>query len=632
MISDRRKLVLLLFLGLLQGIIYLVIVPPWQHYDEPTHFEYAWLIANKGKIPDATDIDPVMRREVLASMARNDFFVGAPPQWLTDSGQVWLGILELTHPPAYYTYLALGLRPFSFLDMTSQLHIARLMTLAIYLGTIAVIYAITAELTPRGHTLRWLVPLTMILIGPFANQMTAVNNDAASAFSLSLFLWIAIRMVRRGLSLGGLLLLSITAALAVFSKNTTALAVALMPHVLVLVWWLRRRWPWHWFWLSAGILGSVFIFLFFEWGDAAYWYRFENQSVQLFPTQSEAPSETAYPYSVRVTVDSKDPERKLLNPLFAHQVENLAGKAVSVGGWIWSNSTESINAPGLLLSNRNSQQLYSLTQPITVTTTPSFVVSTYTIPREASVAYYSVFAKTVLAKEAYFDVYLQSAFLIEGGWPENIAPPELGAPLPAAIDGLNLLRNGTPTEGWPRLRTWVDQVFERYFRRSPSYLFSALLDVQRNVPFLLGSIAPYLLTDLFVAYGWGHVRIGEWWWIYGFAFMVVVAFGGLWRWYRGGSRDRSHSLLPALSVLAVAGIMVWIAALVWPLPYNWARLTLPSARYTFAAIAPTVLFLAGGWWAAWPLRWRKPGIALFISVLTVLNVAGLWRIIEFYRG
>lgn len=632
MISDRLKLVLLLLLCLGQGVLYMVIVPPWQHYDEPTHFEYAWLIANTGELPDGSDIDPLMRREVLASMVRHDFFGGAPPQWLNDTGEIWLGILELTHPPAYYAYLALGLSPLSFLDMTTQLHLARLMTLLLYMGTIGCIYAITAELTSRGHTLRWLVPLTVMLIGPFANQMTAVNNDAASAFSLSLFLWMAVRLVRRGFSIAGLLLLSATAVLAVFSKNTTALAVALMPHALVLVWWIQRGWSWKWFWLSATLLGALFIFLFFEWGDAAYWYRFENEAVQLQPTQSDAPPETAYPYSVRVTVDSKDPERKLLNPLFAQQVESIAGKTVSVGGWLWANQTQAIDAPGLLLSNRNSSELYSLSEPITVTTTPTFVISTYTMPQEAGVAYYSLFAKTVLAKEVYFDLYLQGAFLIEGEWPENVAFPATGDPLPEAITERNLLRNGTATEGWPRLRTWVDQFFERYFRRSPSYLFSALLDVQRNLPFLFGAVAPYLLTDLFVAYGWGHVRVGEWWWVYGFVFIVIIAFIGMGRWFRSSRNQRSSSLIPALSVLAVAGVLVWMAALVWPLPYNWARLTLPSARYTYAAIAPTVLFLAGGWWAVWNPRWRKIGVACFVLVLTLLNLMGVWRIIDFYQG
>jgi len=33
----------ILVLALANGLLYLVLVPPWQHYDEPTHFEYAWL-------------------------------------------------------------------------------------------------------------------------------------------------------------------------------------------------------------------------------------------------------------------------------------------------------------------------------------------------------------------------------------------------------------------------------------------------------------------------------------------------------------------------------------------------------------------------------------------------------------
>ncbi len=631
MISDRLKLFLLLLLCTVQGILYIAIVPPWQHYDEPTHFEYAWLIANKRILPDADDVDTIMRRDVLASMVRYDFFDGAPPQWLTDSEQVWLGILELTHPPAYYTYLAGGLSLVSFLDITSQMYLARIMTLLLYLGTVVFIYGITAELTPKGHTLRWMVPLTAILIGPFANQMTAVNNDAASAFSLTLFLWTAVRLVRHGFSIPGVLFLLVTAVLAVFSKNTTAIAIALMPNVLVLVWWLQRRWAWRGFWLSAGLVVLAGLFLLFEWGDAAFWYRYEIQTVQLYPTQSVAPPETAHPYAVLVTVDSRDTERKLLNPLFENQVRQIAGKAVTVGGWIWAEETRAIDAPGLLLSNRNSAQLYSLTQPITVTTSPTFVVSTYTVPEEAGVAYYSLFAKTVLTEEANFNLYLQDAFLVEGGWPESIPFPSVGEPLPETVTERNLLRNGTGSDGWPRLRTWVDQSFERYLRRSPSYLFSALLDVQRNVPFLLGTVAPYLITDLFVAYGWGHVRIGNNGWFYGFAILLAVAAIGMVIWYRRRDTTRATSLIPAISVLAIAGALVWGAALIWPLPYNWARLTLPSARYAFAAIAPTVLFLAGGWWGIWTPKWRKVGVGLWVLILTTLNIAGIWRIIEYYQ-
>ncbi len=67
-VSERTELGLVLCVAALQGLLYVFLLPPWQHYDEPTHFEYAWLIANRGHLPTVVDVDPIMRREVAASM------------------------------------------------------------------------------------------------------------------------------------------------------------------------------------------------------------------------------------------------------------------------------------------------------------------------------------------------------------------------------------------------------------------------------------------------------------------------------------------------------------------------------------------------------------------------------------
>ena len=40
-------------LALCHGLLYMLILPPWQHYDEPPHFEYAWLIADRGRTVDS---------------------------------------------------------------------------------------------------------------------------------------------------------------------------------------------------------------------------------------------------------------------------------------------------------------------------------------------------------------------------------------------------------------------------------------------------------------------------------------------------------------------------------------------------------------------------------------------------
>ena len=48
---ETRVLGVILLLGLVHDLVYILFVPLWQHYDEPAHFEYAWLIANRGSLP-----------------------------------------------------------------------------------------------------------------------------------------------------------------------------------------------------------------------------------------------------------------------------------------------------------------------------------------------------------------------------------------------------------------------------------------------------------------------------------------------------------------------------------------------------------------------------------------------------
>ena len=62
--SQRRETLLLgliLLAALVHGLLYATRVPAWQHYDEPTHFEHAWLIADRGALPETDGFDLDMR-------------------------------------------------------------------------------------------------------------------------------------------------------------------------------------------------------------------------------------------------------------------------------------------------------------------------------------------------------------------------------------------------------------------------------------------------------------------------------------------------------------------------------------------------------------------------------------------
>ena len=72
--NEYIVLIAILLLAFVNGLLYIVIVPPWQHYDEPNHFEYVWLLAERGGFPKPGDYDSGMRRDVAQSMVEHGFF------------------------------------------------------------------------------------------------------------------------------------------------------------------------------------------------------------------------------------------------------------------------------------------------------------------------------------------------------------------------------------------------------------------------------------------------------------------------------------------------------------------------------------------------------------------------------
>ena len=163
-IKEHRGLFLVLLVGIIHGILYLRLIPPWQHYDEPGHVEYAWLIADRLRIPELGDFDQSMRRETAASMIEYDFFKNLDfrPNLLSLNDPIWIGHSQVFGLPLYYIYVALPLRLLRYSDITFQLYMGRVMSLLLYLVTIFAAYGIMREITPKDHPLRWMVPLTWL--------------------------------------------------------------------------------------------------------------------------------------------------------------------------------------------------------------------------------------------------------------------------------------------------------------------------------------------------------------------------------------------------------------------------------------------------------------------------------------
>ena len=91
---------LIMLAGLIHGLLYVFLLPPWQHYDEPGHFEYAWLLANRLGLPSPGKYDQSMRREVAASMVEHAFFkyLDIRPNLLDQNTPVWIGSSQTNDP------------------------------------------------------------------------------------------------------------------------------------------------------------------------------------------------------------------------------------------------------------------------------------------------------------------------------------------------------------------------------------------------------------------------------------------------------------------------------------------------------------------------------------------------------
>jgi len=238
----RRPFWILITLALLNGLVYTFLVPPWQHYDEPNHFEYAWLAAHRPGWPQEGDFDREMRRATLRSMIAHDFFRGMGGHPDVDAEIPWIGAVpQVGDAPLYYWLAAWPLRLFSPLDILPQLYAARLVSLALFLLTVFLAWETTALLVPPDSPLRWMAPAFLAALPSFVDIMTAVNNDAAAAAVFALFLYAATRLVQRGWRWQEGALLAVSAALSLLAKRTVFFTPLLLPVVLLFTFLRGRR-------------------------------------------------------------------------------------------------------------------------------------------------------------------------------------------------------------------------------------------------------------------------------------------------------------------------------------------------------------------------------------------------------
>jgi len=632
--KQYQSLVLLLLLGLAHGLIYVFLVPPWQHYDEPTHFEYVWLVANRPTWPKPGDSDQAMRYKVATSMVASGFYdnLDYRPDLLNPHGYVELGYSQLGSPPIYYLVASLPLRLLRDSDITLQLYAGRLISLTLYLVSILAAWGVMDELAPPSHPLRWMVPATLALLPGFTDLMTAVNSDVGATVFFSLFLWASLRLVRRGLSLLGLASVFGAAILCYWTKNTVWLALPLLPVVLLFAL-LRGRWrllAWVLFLAEVGIgLGTVFL-----WGDAALWYR---RTLQTAPTRVVNPLAPLGEHVFRLDLLPQKNKPAILQPLPPASVRDLRNAPVTLGAWIWASQPMHAQIP--TLSCDCERQLRMFTREIQVGTEPRFYTLTATLPANADYVWVGL-APLADGGGVPGTIFYDGLVLVKGERLTQAIPhfDDIGGG--HGVWGeepfTNLLRNASAEQAGPGVQSWANEIGTKIIPAwPPSYPSDILISLMdwEGADWYYWVMGTNMLRTFWAKFGWGHVPLlGSRPYL---VLSVVTLLGmvgagiAIWR--------RRHALpWEALLLLGLALLGIWIPAIVRGIGslFGWAFI--PGARYAYPAIIPTALVLNLGWLEVfrqvgqWLRISARAQSVIYYLLFFGLDIYAISSIIEFY--
>jgi hypothetical protein len=609
-------------------------IPPWWHYDEPGHFEYVWLVANRSLLPKAGEYDPSMRIEMAKSMAKYGWYdVRNYHPDLTRGDTIYIGVPQAGNPPGYYWAASVPLWFLKRADITIQYDAVRVFSIVLFLLILYLAWLTLAELLPSGHPLQWMVPLSMALLPGFVDVMFSVSDDVSAVLAFSFFLLACARLIKRGHSLTNLILIFLSLLTCFLTKNTAWIAFLIVPFVMLSVYAHKYLTGW----TTAAVVSILGLILAgFTFNQPAGWYQNPVNPTPLRVQNLQAPLGN---YVLQLGPGSSF-VGQLLSP---SQTNDLRGLTLTIGAWMWANQNTSAYAPamtffstGNVLQAETQQKTES--KLIQLTTQPTFVTATLMIPNDIYRAMIVLPIPTGLTNDA--KIYYGALALVIG--PHSNVPPQFSGPdgQEGIWDGQhfnNLIRNGSAESAWLSLKPWVDQVVGRFlpsFYRPPSIIVYSLQDPQGSGWYysitsqklfrtfwdqLAGMKAVLPGNDL----SYRLLEILTWLATFGFAVSV-------WRRWRG--LHAGFIILFGFSLF-----LAWTLTLLRGATSLTYGLFVPLARYAFPVIVPTMFVLCAGWikiarlLGHWPKIPMAAWAAIFINLMVILDSTAVFGALQYFH-
>lgn len=625
-------LLLIILIGFIHGVIYVFIAPPWAHYDEPTHFEYAWMIANRTLTPKAGEYDNALRRQILESMVRHNFY--KVRSWEIDvstlQDPVNIGINQLGDPPVYYLLASIPLRLMRQQPIENQLIACRFVSLILFLVAVWVGWKFGEVITGENNPMRWMIPLSMVLLPPLVELMTAVNNDSAAVLVYSLFLLFGVKLLKNGPHWTTILALILLTIIGFYTKSSTWLMVVAMV-IAVLVSLFRKRIILAWGVVLLVILISLIAI--FEWGDAALWYRdtFQNETTRIY---TQVNGENAYAF--RLLDDSTEYNAALYQTLLAKDISSLFGTKITIGAWMWADEPITVNPPQIMFINPKGRQRWISAEPITLTNQPVFYAYVIRLPIESWRTFISL--KPFNTGEQIGNIYIANPVIASGVF--DVKQPPVFSDTNASYGEWagkpfnNLVRNAGALQGWPKIRNYIYKITSKIDYRLTEGIGRVIYTLDFKGTFwYTKSTLLVIFRSFWAKFGWGEVTlIGSKPYRAFYIATIIMLIGCLIGLFKKFNLIGLHfSIWLGLNIFLSLGF-AWFTGI--SMNSYIGKPYIPVARFIFPVILAIFTFWCFGW-VSWMefvhKRFRWITYAIYILLFLLLDGLSIASVIAHYQ-
>jgi hypothetical protein len=658
--TEHQLILMLLLLSAALGVAHAIIVPAWSQVEEPGHFEYIRTLIVHQEMPDPDNPDLDIRREIISTYIWAHHRLGSGGRMANrvlietlglETDADWIDLRDrlqeepgyaspgdteryinrfnsqLEEPPGYYLAAALTVFPFRNAALETQLMIARLFTVGLGILTIWLAYLTACELFPNDRLMRIAVPAVVALLPSFVVLTATVNNTVAAAAAVSLVAYGSVRLVRRGYSLWGLILLAMGIAACLVSKTT---AYAGLPMALLAILLAQREaWP---RWILYALLGLAGIgaVIILSWHRPASWYGVD------FDDGTRAVDDV--PVGKRVFEQIANyPNADMWQALPGETVKELRGQPVTIGAWMRTDHEQVLEHPPSLLyapDRGNPERILWAEEPVIVDEEWRFYATTATIPDDAQCMVYQMLASGEYAAE--YTIQYDGLIAVVGEWPLDDPPQFKDRDASEGIWGGevfdNLLLNASAERGIPLIRSDLenllpDQLADTGVKLNPR--LATFMDWKANRE-IFSQAMRWLFTSFWSRYGWSMPGLPRWI-ILGLFGLSIVSGAGLIVY---GVRDYPKAPLwqrRALALLLLgAGLSVGLAVfridpIRMPLYCDFYQGRFISTGYY---IIPGALPLMAVWYLGlrqWvPERGQRWLLAIMVLALFLLSIGVLF--------